>query len=48
MTEEDVSKFSWARKQNENEARSPPITLFVEVMSEELANELQEVCFRNF
>jgi hypothetical protein len=43
---EHIPKFSWGKKKSEHEeASSPPIVSFVEIMSEALANELQEVCF---
>ncbi|KAI6182844.1 Serine/threonine-protein kinase RIO3 [Aphelenchoides bicaudatus] len=43
MTESTTPKlFSWAKEQNKNEVGTPPVTTLVEVMSETLANELQE------
>jgi hypothetical protein len=38
------TKSVWT-KNAEDVAQSPPIQSFAEVMSEELAEELQEVCF---
>jgi serine/threonine-protein kinase RIO1 len=39
---EGLPKFGWTKKQNANEPSSPPISSMVEIMSETLANELQE------
>lgn len=43
---EGLPKFSWVKKQGQDGPSSPPITTFTEIMSETLANELQEVRFR--
>jgi len=39
---EGVSKFTWGKKRSETERRSPPVTSIVEIMSETLAEDLQE------
>lgn len=47
MAESFQNKCTWAKKKSQNEQQSPPVQSFIEIMSETLAEELQEVVFRN-